>query len=115
LQKSVAEEQADSLRLLIVVGGHGAFVAAFRDLPQITLAHLYPQFAEPAALGARAAPAFARPMSPWLSPPVASMVHENRSQGLNGPRGTYYPWQRPCRSADRQAQATAVEQRAGPH
>jgi hypothetical protein len=50
LQKRVGEEQADSLRLLIVVGGHGAFVAAFRDLPQIILAHLYPQFAEPAAL-----------------------------------------------------------------
>jgi hypothetical protein len=29
LQKSVVEEQADSLRLLIVVGGHGAFVATF--------------------------------------------------------------------------------------
>jgi hypothetical protein len=30
-------KQTDSLRLLIVVGGHGAFVAAFRDLPQITM------------------------------------------------------------------------------
>jgi hypothetical protein len=29
LQKRVAEKQADSLRLLIVVGGHGAFVPRF--------------------------------------------------------------------------------------
>jgi hypothetical protein len=35
LQKSVVEEQADSLRVLIVVGGHGAFVAATR-LPAST-------------------------------------------------------------------------------
>ena len=28
LQKRVVEEQADRLRLLIVIGGHGAFVAA---------------------------------------------------------------------------------------
>jgi hypothetical protein len=28
-QKRVVEEQADSLRLLVEVGGHGAFVAAF--------------------------------------------------------------------------------------
>jgi hypothetical protein len=48
LQKRVAEEQADSLRLLIVVGGHGAFVAAFRNRAEIFLVHLYPQFAEPA-------------------------------------------------------------------
>jgi hypothetical protein len=31
LQNRVAEEQANGLRLLIVVGGHGAFVAAFRN------------------------------------------------------------------------------------
>ena len=40
LQKSVAEKQTNSLRLLVVVGGHGAFVAAFRDRSQIALAHL---------------------------------------------------------------------------
>jgi hypothetical protein len=38
LQKDIAEEQADSLRLLIVVGGHGAFVAAFRNRAEIVLA-----------------------------------------------------------------------------
>jgi hypothetical protein len=32
------EKQADSLRLLIVVGGHGAFVAAFRNRAEIVLA-----------------------------------------------------------------------------
>jgi hypothetical protein len=68
LQKRVGEKQTDSLRLLIVVGGHGAFVAAFRDLPQIILAHLYPQFAEPAAL-ALAQRAFAQPTSPCSVPP----------------------------------------------
>jgi hypothetical protein len=38
LQKDIAEEQADSLRLLIVVGGHGAVVAAFRNRAEIILA-----------------------------------------------------------------------------
>ena len=38
LLKRVGEEQADSLRLLIVVGGHGAFVAAFRNRAEIVLA-----------------------------------------------------------------------------
>jgi hypothetical protein len=77
------------VRRLIVVCGQGAFVAAFRNRAEIVLAHVNDA-------GARAAPAFARPMSPWLSPSVASMVHENRSQGLNGPKGAYYSWPRPC-------------------
>ena len=34
--------QADRLRLLIVAGGHGAFVAAFRNRAEIVLGHLYP-------------------------------------------------------------------------
>jgi hypothetical protein len=38
LEKSVVEKQADSLRLLVEVAGHGAFVAAFRDRSQIALA-----------------------------------------------------------------------------
>jgi hypothetical protein len=38
LQKSVVEEKADGLRLLVVVGGHGAFVSAFRNRAQIVLA-----------------------------------------------------------------------------
>jgi hypothetical protein len=31
LHEGVREKKTDSLRLLIVVGGHGAFVAAFRN------------------------------------------------------------------------------------
>jgi hypothetical protein len=50
LQKSVVEEQADRLRLLIVVGACRPFVAAFRNCLQIALAYLYPKFAEPAAV-----------------------------------------------------------------
>jgi hypothetical protein len=38
LQKRVGEKQADGLRLLIVVGGHGTFVAAFRNRAEIVLA-----------------------------------------------------------------------------
>jgi hypothetical protein len=32
---------------VIVVGGHGAFVAAFRNRAEIILAHLYPQLRSP--------------------------------------------------------------------
>jgi hypothetical protein len=49
LQKSVAEKQAEGLRLLIVVGGHGAFVAAFCNRAQIVLAHLNRQSSKSAA------------------------------------------------------------------
>jgi hypothetical protein len=48
-RKSVVEEKADSLRLLIVVAACGALIASPGNLPQILVAHLYPQFAEPAA------------------------------------------------------------------
>jgi hypothetical protein len=37
--QDIAEEQADSLRLLIVVGGHGAFVATFGNHAEIVLTH----------------------------------------------------------------------------
>jgi CHAT domain-containing protein len=40
LQKDIAEKQADGLRLLVEVGGHGAFVAAFRNRAEIVLAHV---------------------------------------------------------------------------
>jgi hypothetical protein len=40
LQKDIAEEHADRLRLLIVVGGHGAFVTAFRKGAEIVHADL---------------------------------------------------------------------------
>jgi hypothetical protein len=40
LRKRVGEKKADRLRLLIVIGGHGAFVAAFRNRAEIVLAHL---------------------------------------------------------------------------
>jgi hypothetical protein len=55
LQKDIAEEQADRLRLLIVVGGHGAFVAAFRNRAEIILAHLYPQLRSPRRWRSRSA------------------------------------------------------------
>jgi hypothetical protein len=37
LQKRVREEQGDSLGLLIVVAGHGAFVAAFGNRAEVNL------------------------------------------------------------------------------
>jgi hypothetical protein len=49
LQKSVGEKQADSLRLLIAVGGHGAFVAAFGNRAEIVLADLNRQSPNSAA------------------------------------------------------------------
>jgi hypothetical protein len=85
LQKDIAEEQADSLRPLIVVDGHGAFVAAFRDLPQIILAHLYPQFAEPAGLALAQRPHSLSRCCHGGLPLLGD--DENRSHGVNGPRG----------------------------
>jgi hypothetical protein len=40
LQERFVEEQADRLRLLVEVGGHGAFVAAFRNRAEIVLANV---------------------------------------------------------------------------
>jgi hypothetical protein len=85
LQKRVAEEQADSLRLLIVVGGHGAFVAAFRNHPEIVRAHANRESPKPAA---RPFPVRSHSLGrcrhgclfPWRA-----WWHETRSQGLNGP------------------------------
>jgi hypothetical protein len=48
LQKRVAEEQPDGLCLLVEVGGHGAFVAAFRNRVEIVLAHVNRQSPKPA-------------------------------------------------------------------
>jgi hypothetical protein len=36
LHEGVGEKKTDSLRLLIVIGGHGTFVAAFRNSRFIT-------------------------------------------------------------------------------
>jgi hypothetical protein len=94
LQERFVEEQADRLRLLVEVGGHGAFVAAFRDRAEIVLANVNRQSPKPSSLDAHAAPAFARPTSPWLSPSVDKMVHANRSQGVNGTRGRGAPGSR---------------------
>jgi hypothetical protein len=69
LQKSVVEEQADRLRLLVEVVGHGAFVAAFRNRAEIVLRSRQSSISEFRGAGARAAPAFARPMSPCSVPP----------------------------------------------
>jgi hypothetical protein len=49
LQERVAEKQAEGLCLLIVVGGHGAFVAAFRNRAEIVLAHVNRQSPKSAA------------------------------------------------------------------
>jgi hypothetical protein len=65
LQKRVAEEKPDSLRLLVEVGGQGAFVAAFRNRAEIVLASPQSSICEVRGAGARAAPAFAQPMSAW--------------------------------------------------
>jgi hypothetical protein len=49
-EKAIGEEEADSLRLLFEVGGHGAFVAAFRDRAEIVHAHVNRQSPQSAAL-----------------------------------------------------------------
>ena len=49
MQERVVKKQADNLRLLTVFAACGALIASLGDLPQIILAHLYPQIAEPAA------------------------------------------------------------------
>jgi hypothetical protein len=77
LHEGVGEKKTDSLRLLVDVGGHGAFEAAFRNRAEIVLAHLNRQSAKSAALALAQ-----RPHS-------LGMVHANRSQGVNGPRGPY--------------------------
>jgi ABC-type proline/glycine betaine transport system permease subunit len=50
LQKRVGEKQANSLRLLVEFGGHGAFVAAFGNRAEIVLAHVNRQSPESAVL-----------------------------------------------------------------
>jgi hypothetical protein len=50
LEKRVAEKQADSLRLLVDVGGHRPFLAAFRNRAEIVLAHVNRQSPKSAAL-----------------------------------------------------------------
>jgi hypothetical protein len=49
LHEGVGEKKTDGLRLLIVVGGHGAFVAAFRKRAEIVLAHVNRQSPKSAA------------------------------------------------------------------
>jgi hypothetical protein len=67
LQECVAEEQADSLRLLVEVGGYGAFVAAFGNRAEIVLAHLNRQSPKSAARPFPVGLSFDRPTSPWRS------------------------------------------------
>ena len=50
MQKRVGEKQADRLRLPVVAGGHGAFVAAFRNRAEIVRAHVNRQSPKSAAL-----------------------------------------------------------------
>jgi hypothetical protein len=76
LQKDIAEEQADSLRLLIVVGGHGAIVAAFRDLPQISSLTSILNLRSPRRWRSRCARIRSADVT-MFCPSVASIVHEN--------------------------------------
>jgi hypothetical protein len=50
LHEGVGEKKTDSLRLLVVIGGHGAFVAAFRNRAEIVVAYLNRQSPKSAAL-----------------------------------------------------------------
>jgi hypothetical protein len=50
LMNRPAASTIDRLRLLVVVGGHGAFVAAFGNRAEIVLAHLKRQSPKSAAL-----------------------------------------------------------------
>jgi hypothetical protein len=71
--EGVVEEQADSLRLLIVVAACGTLIASLGNLPQILVPHPS-SICGARGAGARAEPAFAEPTSSWLSASVASMV-----------------------------------------
>jgi hypothetical protein len=59
-EKAIGEEEADGLRLLVVVGGHGTFVAAFRKRPRGRQSSTFEFRGAPVP----AVLAFARPMSP---------------------------------------------------
>jgi hypothetical protein len=87
LQERVAEKQADSLRLLVEVAGHGAFVAAFGDRAEIVLASPQSSISEFHGAPVPGGLSFARPKSPWWSPSIEGWCTQNRSPGVNAPRG----------------------------
>jgi hypothetical protein len=84
LQKGVGEKQADRLRLLIVVGGHGVFVAAFRNRAEIVLLTSIVSLRSPRRARSRRALIRSADVA-MASPSVEWMVHANTSQGVNGP------------------------------
>jgi hypothetical protein len=55
LHEDVSEKKTDSLRLLIVVGACGAFVAPFRNRAEIVLAHVNRQSPRPRRCRSRSA------------------------------------------------------------
>ena len=59
-----ANEDADGLRLLILVGACGAFVAVLRNHPEIVLAHTDRESPKSAALPFRRGPPKWRPRRP---------------------------------------------------
>jgi hypothetical protein len=87
LQKRVAEEKPDSLRLLVEVGGQGAFVAAFRNRAEIILA-LYPQLRSPRRWRSRRARIRSADVAMAVLP---SSSAQNPSQGVNNSAGLLWP------------------------
>jgi hypothetical protein len=94
-----------SLRLLIVVGGHGAFVAAFRNRAEIVPAHVNRQPPKPAARPFSAGSIRSAAVAMVASPSVEWMVYANPSQGVKRLDGRYTgaEWGRvgngPCKDA----------------
>jgi hypothetical protein len=86
----VGGEEAGGLRLLVLVGAYGAFVAVLRN--QRRSSSLTPIVnSEVCGTPVPAGLPFAWLTSPWWPPFVERMVHGNRSQGLNAPRGRLGP------------------------
>jgi hypothetical protein len=84
LQNSVGEEQADSLRLLIVVGGHGAFVPAFGNPQRSSSLTSIVNLRSPRRWRSRSARIRSADVA-MVSPSIEEWCTQNRSQGVNGP------------------------------
>ena len=76
LQKGVVEEQADGLRLLIVVGGHGAFVPRFAIARRSSSLTSIVNLRSPRRRRSRTARIRSAEVATFC-PSVASMVHGN--------------------------------------
>jgi hypothetical protein len=87
LHEGVGEKKTDSLCLLIVVGGQGAFVTAFRNRAEIVLAHVNRQSPKSAALPFPQGSHSLGRCRHGGFPPSGGWCTQNRSQGVNGPLG----------------------------